>query len=269
MARYQYYNVSRDGEGKVIGGATISVYKAGGLVAANVYVASSGGSAVNSVTSDSTNGMFIFYVDTGDYASTQQFKTVQSKTGYSDAEIDNIRIYPEAIFDDDDFTLQDNADTTKKLQFQLSGLTTSTTRTLTVPDTSDTITLNAAVQVLSSKTFSDVIVASGGIKLDGSNALKIKIIDIGDWDMDATSELTINHGLTRSDIRSVSGVIRNDVDNTTYPIHGGFDTDLSLRITSISSTQVIISRETSGFFDSASFNSTSYNRGWITIMYTV
>lgn len=37
------------------------------------------------------------------------------------------------------FTLQDNSDTTKQLQFQLSSLTTATTRTLTVPDRSSTI----------------------------------------------------------------------------------------------------------------------------------
>lgn len=37
------------------------------------------------------------------------------------------------------FVLQDDADTTKQLQLQLSGITTATTRTLTVPDISGTI----------------------------------------------------------------------------------------------------------------------------------
>jgi len=36
-------------------------------------------------------------------------------------------------------TIQDNVDPTKQLQFQLSGITTATTRTLTVPDVNDTI----------------------------------------------------------------------------------------------------------------------------------
>lgn len=40
---------------------------------------------------------------------------------------------------DANFTLQDDSDTTKQLQFQLSGITTGTTRTLTVPDASTTL----------------------------------------------------------------------------------------------------------------------------------
>lgn len=46
-----------------------------------------------------------------------------------------------AIFKDNLFTIQDNSDSTKQLQFQLSGITTATTRTLTVPDASNTLVL--------------------------------------------------------------------------------------------------------------------------------
>lgn len=40
---------------------------------------------------------------------------------------------------DDRLTLQDNSDTTKQLVFQLSGITTATTRTITVPDANITL----------------------------------------------------------------------------------------------------------------------------------
>jgi hypothetical protein len=51
------------------------------------------------------------------------------------------------------FTLQDNSDNTKQLQFQLSGITTATTRTLTVPDANTTIVGTDTTQTLSNKTF--------------------------------------------------------------------------------------------------------------------
>lgn len=47
-------------------------------------------------------------------------------------------------FLDNSLTILDNADTTKKLAFQVSGVTTGTTRTLTVPDLSGTIALLGA-----------------------------------------------------------------------------------------------------------------------------
>lgn len=43
------------------------------------------------------------------------------------------------VFNDANFVLYDNGDSTKNLQFQLSGISTGTTRTLTAPDASGTI----------------------------------------------------------------------------------------------------------------------------------
>lgn len=45
------------------------------------------------------------------------------------------------------FTLQDNSDATKQLQFQLSGITTGTTRTITVPDASGTMYVTGGTDV--------------------------------------------------------------------------------------------------------------------------
>lgn len=47
------------------------------------------------------------------------------------------------VFNDANFVLYDNGDSTKNLQFQLSGITTGTTRTLTAPDASGTIALTS------------------------------------------------------------------------------------------------------------------------------
>jgi hypothetical protein len=47
------------------------------------------------------------------------------------------------VFNDANFLLYDNADSSKNLAFQLSGISASTTRTLTVPDASGTIALTS------------------------------------------------------------------------------------------------------------------------------
>lgn len=94
MARYIYQGTTKDGNGKVVDSATVSVFLNGTTTAADVYAASSGGSAVASVTSDSTDGSFLFYVDDGDYAVTQRFKITISKTNYTTKSYDDIVIYP-------------------------------------------------------------------------------------------------------------------------------------------------------------------------------
>jgi hypothetical protein len=49
------------------------------------------------------------------------------------------------VFNDANFLLYDNADSSKNLAFQLSGISASTTRTLTAPDASGTIALTSLV----------------------------------------------------------------------------------------------------------------------------
>ena len=56
---------------------------------------------------------------------------------------------------DSSTTFQDNLDNTKKMQFQLSGLTTATTRTLTIPDASTTIVGTDVAQTLTNKSLNE------------------------------------------------------------------------------------------------------------------
>ena len=94
--RYKYQGVTKNGDGKVLQSATISVYEAGTTTEADVYTASSGGSAVNSVSGD-TGGFFEFWVDTADYARTKQFKIVITQTGFASSTYDDLLIFPISI----------------------------------------------------------------------------------------------------------------------------------------------------------------------------
>lgn len=85
---------------------------------------------------------------------------------------------------DSAFTIKDDSDTSKKLQFQLSGITSGNTRTLTIPDESGTLVLEAGTQTLTNKTISadsntlsgiaasSFVLSNGSGNIDGAAAQK-------------------------------------------------------------------------------------------------
>lgn len=81
------------------------------------------------------------------------------------------------------FTLQDNLDTTKQLLFQLSGITTATTRTLTIPNASTTIVGTDTAQTLTNKTITAPTITGGTI----SNST---------ISVDSIAEFTVANGVT-------------------------------------------------------------------------
>jgi hypothetical protein len=93
MARKIYRGYARDGNGTVLSGATVSVYLTGTSTVASIYAASSGGTAVNSTTTDST-GLYSFYVDYSDYAAGTQFRLTISKSGYDSVTYDEVECIP-------------------------------------------------------------------------------------------------------------------------------------------------------------------------------
>ena len=107
------------------------------------------------------------------------------------------------------------------------------------------------------------------LNLNDGAVLRHKVIDIGDWNMDlASGPSGIAHGLDRTKIRGISVVIRDDNDNLLYQFPRPYVLSTSgAEGAAITSTTVNLVRATGGNFDSNAFDSTSYNRGWITIWY--
>ena len=115
-------------------------------------------------------------------------------------------------------------------------------------------------------TASTTVVAN--LNAEQHNGLKVKVINIGDWNMDVSGTLAVNHGLTLSSIRNVSVSIRNDSDDTYLMLSGARSAGSVPDGDFYAGGSAIFMRRTAGGeFDSVSYDSTSYNRGYITIWY--
>ncbi len=97
-----------------------------------------------------------------------------------------------------------------------------------------------------------------------------KIIETGEWNMDADAGKSISHNLIVGNIRSINALIRAD-DGTLYGVNrlnAAWTAEANIEV--ISTTTLSIQRKADGFFDSVGFDgtaSTVANRSWITIEY--
>lgn len=96
----------------------------------------------------------------------------------------------------------------------------------------------------------------------------IKVINIGDWNMQSIGAIGVPHLLSDfTKIRIKDIMILNDAGDRLYPLYS-FNAGAELidgGVISIDATNINMYRRVSGVFNSANFDSTSYNRGYITI----
>lgn len=136
---------------------------------------------------------------------------------------------------DASFTVVDDGDTTKQLKFQASGITTSTTRTLTAPDANTTIVGTDATQTLTNKTLSGntaatLISGSGTLTLNTTGTITVPGATdtlVGKATTDTLSNKTLSDSLTFTQIATPSNPAssKNKLyfksDNTLYSLTSG------------------------------------------------
>lgn len=117
---------------------------------------------------------------------------------------------------------------------------------------------------------SGTVDAAAGIITDGT-ALKTKVIDIGDWDMDADAATgSIAHGVGDfTTIRDITAVIINDATSGRFILNGYNDTKgvVDGGVQTFDATNIILNRSAAGQFDNTGFDFTPRNRGHIIITY--
>ena len=134
----------------------------------------------------------------------------------------------------------------------------------TTDGTSDWLTVVSEGVTIPKITGISTSVDDSGVITNGG--LKFKVIEIGTWNMDSTTDVSIAHGLDYDDIISVTAFIKSDTDHFGNMLNGTNITGQDFGGIAPGETNIVLQRANSGAFDNTGFDG-SQNRGYITIQY--
>jgi len=102
-------------------------------------------------------------------------------------------------------------------------------------------------------------------------ALLSKTVDIGSWNMDGTPSKSVSTGVALSKIRGADVIIKSDSGEMFPLVYPHSNEEFSgwwkICNSPTSNALIVLSRKADYFFDCSAFDSTTINRGFITISY--
>lgn len=204
-------------------------------VAVSRVLATDSSGVVSATTATPTEAGYLSGVTSGIQAQLDAKSTTTGTETLQNKTLDNTNT---VVLLDTEFTLQDSTTPTKQVVFELSGLTSATTRTLTVPDADLTLVGAATTQNLTNKT------------LDNSNILTLRddrltLQDSGDATKQAVFQLSgVNAGATR--IISVPDLDLTLLGTTSTQLVQNKTVDITNSLTALDSTFLVESSATPG-----------------------
>jgi len=118
---------------------------------------------------------------------------------------------------DSNLTIQDDGDATRQLRFQTSGITTATTRTLTVPDASGTLALTSDLSIVPNASYRTILAICGSM---------VATQNAGTYYFNTQGLAIISDGISGDGVSNACSIY---IDPADFPSIGSLTTKLRIR----------------------------------------